>query len=353
MGLTTEATTALVYLVLYTILFSYLFYGYATRHLTFGSRYTVILFHVTIRLPSQATGFAFGVVGYSNTNLLVAYLVLGGESILFYLFPSTTRPAFLLTAEGYFSLVICTYRFLISWQNDNLASHNSWLEPHFPPNTPMFRRFLLSFALFGPNRQPMAVIHNLLIGANTIIIAGEHRIHPIIFVFKYIYHFFFFFNIYIGGSLLARGFNSEKDFNSNLLTPKIMRTVGQSVFLSINAFLLYCILDTIHQSRLENPNKRTHPTLLILLAIWPCLFTRGMYGVLTGCLPAFSYFNLDNYNATGLKISFLASEYGMGTTMEWVSCTLLMLTYITSRNDPKKADLEAEKAKEGPLDKEA
>ena len=195
----------------------------------------------------------------------------------------------------------------------------------------------------------MAVMHNLLIAANAIIITGEHRSHSIIFVFKYIYHSFF----NIGGSLLAGGANSAKDFNSNLLTAKIMRTVGQSVFLSINIFLLYCIVDTISQARLENPNKRTHPTLLILLAIWPCLFVRGLYGVMSGVLPAFNYFNPDNYGDKGLKDSFLASEYVMGTTMEWVSCTMLMLTYITSRNDPKKADLEAEKANKGPLVTEA
>ena len=29
----------------------------------------------------------------------------------------------------------------------------------------------------------------------------------------------------------------------------------------------------------------------------------------------------------------------MDTTTEWGSCTLLMLTCLTSRNDPKKADL--------------
>ena len=148
---------------------------------------------------------------------------------------------------------------------------------------------------------------------------------------------------------MAGGSNSAKDFNPNLLTAKIMRTVGQSIFLSINIFLLYCILDAIRPSREENPSKRTHPTLLILLAIWPCLCIRGLYGVMSGVLPAFNYFNPDNYGETGLKDSFLASEYVMGTTMEWVSCTMLMLTYITSRNDPKKADLQAEKENKGPL----
>jgi len=80
MGLNTEASAALVYLFLYIILFAFILYGYATRHLTLRSRFTIILFHVTIRLASQATGLAFGVVGYSNTQLLVAYFILGGES---------------------------------------------------------------------------------------------------------------------------------------------------------------------------------------------------------------------------------------------------------------------------------
>jgi len=175
----------------------------------------------------------------------------------------------------------------------------------------------------------MAVMHNLLIGANSIIITG--------------------------GSLLAGGSNSVQEFHSNLTTAKIMRVVGQSVFLSINVFLLYCITDTIRQARSENPGKRTHPTLLILLAIWPCLFVRGLYGVLSGVLPAFNYFNPNNYGDTGLKDSFLISEYIMGTTMEWVSCTLLMVTYLTSRHDPKKADLEKEKENksQGPLMEEA
>ncbi|KIM37943.1 hypothetical protein M413DRAFT_76503 [Hebeloma cylindrosporum] len=296
----TEASAALVYLILYAILFAFMLYGYATRHLRFRSRYTVILVHVLVRLASQATGLAFGVVGYANTSLLVAYFILG--------------------AEGYFTLVLCTYRFLISWHNHNFASHNSWLEPRFPPGTPVYKRFLLSFALFGPNRQPMAVMHNVLVGANAIIITG--------------------------GSLLAGGSNTIEDFDASLSTAKIMRTVGQSIFLAINTFLLYCIVDTIHQSRLENPTKRTHPTLLVFLAIWPCLFVRGMYGILSGVLPAFNYFNPDNYEATGLKNSFIVSEYLMGTTMEWVSCTLLMVTYLTSRNDPKKADLEREKKAE-------
>ena len=83
MGLNTEASAALVFLILYTILFALLLFGYFTGRLRLRSRYSVILFHVTIRLASQATGLAFGVVGYANTSLLVAYFILGGVSPVF------------------------------------------------------------------------------------------------------------------------------------------------------------------------------------------------------------------------------------------------------------------------------
>jgi cytochrome b561 len=76
MGLNTETSAALVFLILYTILFVILLLGYFTGRLRLRSRYTLIMFHVTVRLASQATGVAFGIVGYSATNLLVAYFIL-------------------------------------------------------------------------------------------------------------------------------------------------------------------------------------------------------------------------------------------------------------------------------------
>jgi cytochrome b561 len=80
MSLNTEASAALVFLILYTILLALLLFGYLSGRLRFRSRYSLILFHVTIRLASQATGLAFGAVGYTNTSLLKAYFILGGES---------------------------------------------------------------------------------------------------------------------------------------------------------------------------------------------------------------------------------------------------------------------------------
>ena len=79
MGLNTKASAALVFLILYAILFSLLLLGFLTRHLRLRSRYGLILFYVMVRLASQATGLALGVVGYANTSLPVACFILGGE----------------------------------------------------------------------------------------------------------------------------------------------------------------------------------------------------------------------------------------------------------------------------------
>lgn len=148
--------------------------------------------------------------------------------------------------------------------------------------------------------------------------------------------------------MLAGGSQNVDQFHKNLPTAKIMRTVGQAVFLAINAFLLYCITDAIKSNRRNSYNgKAVHPTLYLLLAAWPLLFVRGIYGVLSGVLPAFNYFNPDNYGADGLTDSFVISEYIMGTTMEWTSCTVLLLTYFTSRRDPKKGDFEGEEGETG------
>ncbi|KAF8075316.1 hypothetical protein FPV67DRAFT_628901 [Lyophyllum atratum] len=300
MGLNTEASAALVYLILYAILFVILILGYATGRLSLRSRYSVITFHVGVRLASQATGLAFGIVGYSNVNLLIAYFILG--------------------AEGYFTLVLCAYRFLISWHYHNFESHDSWLEPRHPPGTPLPKRFLASLSLFSAKRSPMTIMHYFLIAANAIIISG--------------------------GSKLAGGSDNAKDFDSTVAQAKAMRAAGQSIFLSVNALLLACIIQAMIQHRREHPGGQMHRTLYILLAAWPLLFVRGIYGILSGVYPPFNYFNPDNYGEHGLTDGFVISEYILGTTMEWASCALLMLTYVTSRNDPPKLPLK-EWANEG------
>jgi len=47
--------------------------------------------------------------------------------------------------------------------------------------------------------------------------------------------------IITGGSMIAGGHNNVQDFNPNMRAAKALRIAGQSIFLSITVFLLYCI----------------------------------------------------------------------------------------------------------------
>jgi hypothetical protein len=147
----------------------------------------------------------------------------------------------------------------------------------------------------------------------------------------------------IGGTSVNPGTadsGTNQQPNRNIPAAKWQCVVGQALMLVVNIFLLYCVVETIRQSHRENPGKRTHPILLLLLATCPLLLVRGVYGVMSGVLPAFNYFNPDNYGESGMTSSFVISEYIMGTATEWISCTLLMLTYFMSVNDPEVDDLE-------------
>ena len=84
MGLSSEASAALVFLILNAILLALLFFGPLAGRLQWCSPYGFILFYLAVRLASQGAGLAFGIVGSANILLLVAYFILGGESFLFY-----------------------------------------------------------------------------------------------------------------------------------------------------------------------------------------------------------------------------------------------------------------------------
>jgi hypothetical protein len=167
--------------------------------------------------------------------------------------------------------------------------------------------------IFHAPVRPMAIIHNLLVVANSIII--------------------------VGGAMLAG--RTQQQFEANLPTARDMRVTGQSIFLAINTYLLYCILSTIREFKSDHPERSVHPTLYLLLAAWPLLFVRGLYGILSSVVPQFNYFSFSNYGPNGLTDAFVVSEYVLSTTMEWTSCALLMSTYITSLHDPKKGNAKA------------
>ncbi|KAF7343954.1 hypothetical protein MVEN_01684400 [Mycena venus] len=308
---TAEAGTALAFLIGYLVVFAWMLFAYLTHLIKWRSRYSLIFFHIIVRIASQGLGIAFGVLGFSNTGVFLAFLILG--------------------AEGYFSLVLCAFRFLVSWHQHNLASGTSWLEPReTPPNAnanapkpPKKSRKLLVFIFLGPfalviyRNNPMVAIHSILVIANVAII--------------------------IGGSYLAGAdYNdlTSADTQRRLQVSKITRTAEQGVFLACNAVLLFAILQTIRndlrygdRSQGKRMGPRVHPTLVLILLAWFPLMVRGTFGILQSAIFELSYFNPDNYTSTGFKPSFTVIEYGLGVLPEFLTCVLLNLTYFTSRND--------------------
>lgn len=96
---TKDAGAALVFAILYSVLFVWMLAGYITGRFKIRSRWSLLFFHVTIRvvsqvgltvplasvihrLPSsqcQALGIAFGILAFDNVDIFIAYLIMGAE----------------------------------------------------------------------------------------------------------------------------------------------------------------------------------------------------------------------------------------------------------------------------------
>ncbi|KAL8290320.1 hypothetical protein RQP46_002578 [Phenoliferia psychrophenolica] len=265
-----DAAPAIIFLILYSAFFAVLTSLYAQRKISW--RYSFVYFHVILRLGGQACGIAFAVMSWDNfdtrLNVLIAYLV--------------------LSAEGYFSLVLCTYRFLIVWQNDRLG--NSVIEPRVPKGTPFLEK------MKRLRKTPIAGVHWTLVAANSIIISG--------------------------GSLLSSALSNETPDPNKVKSGKSMRVAGTAMFLFlVQVFACFAI----HSYR-----KKGDRTLLLILLTWPFLTVRGVYGIISVELSEYSYYNPDVYNSDGgMSSKFLVGEYVLGTLMEWISCGLLLATYYS------------------------
>lgn len=90
-------------------------FAYLAHLIKWRSRYSLIFFHIIVRIASQGCGIAFGILGFRNTSVFLAFLILG--------------------AEGYFSLV-CT-------------------APSFSPCASVSIPFLLKNDTPGPLRLPL------------------------------------------------------------------------------------------------------------------------------------------------------------------------------------------------------
>ncbi|KAJ7038999.1 hypothetical protein C8F04DRAFT_1034191 [Mycena alexandri] len=306
-----EAGAALVFLILYFAVFLGMLSAYLTHRLKWRSRWSILFFHVTIRVASQACGIGFAILGFKNIRVFLAFLILG--------------------AEGYFTLVLCTFRFVISWHQHNLPGGVSWLEPRRGSNSQLTPRQrtqrIIMFVVLGPfailffRDNLMAAFHTVLILANTAII--------------------------IGGSFLANANLSQfdsPDTQHKLHISRILRTAGQSVFLVCNALLLVILLITARNDRRTGGRKgflRVHPTLVVLTITWIPLIIRGVFGVLQSADFVLSYYDPNNYGEFGFTPHFTVVEYLMGVTTEWVACVLLCSTYFTSKYDPPKPEIKS------------
>lgn len=66
--------------------------------------------------------------------------------------------------QGYFSLVLCAYRFLVVWQEQRFGKSN--LEHRIPKGSSFSTRWKLL------TRSPIVLVHYALIVANSLIITG-------------------------------------------------------------------------------------------------------------------------------------------------------------------------------------
>ncbi|KAJ7205863.1 hypothetical protein B0H12DRAFT_453454 [Mycena haematopus] len=252
-----EAGAALLFMILYFFVFLWLLFAYLTHRIKWRSCWSMLFFHVVVRLASQACGIGFAILGLANTNIFLAFLILG--------------------AEGYFTLVLCAFHFVVSWHQHNLPGGVSWLEPRRGAGPMLDRRaqaqrtlaflFLGPFALLFYPDNITASFHMTLVLANTAII--------------------------VGGSFLANA--NLADFDSpdtqrRLHISRVSRTSGQSVFLGNNAFLLFVLVLTARNDRRAR-GGRVHPTLVLLLIASIPLIVRGTYGVLQSADFNLSYYN--------------------------------------------------------------
>lgn len=303
---TAEAGAALVFLVLYAALWTYMAAMYATRRYQWKSRFTILFLHTTIRVASQACGLVFAILAWRNIDVFVAYLI--------------------LSAEGYFSLTIAAYYFLKHYEIKHFGF--SRLGPAEPEGRDRgWRRLAQALSMvavvmpwkFWHNNLIM-VVDAWLIPANAIIIAG--------------------------GSIMA----SLNDKSRNLTHEEIetrqnvskgLRTTGQAIFLALTCLFVLLFTNAARKGRSRHKHaatgvSRTMSTtaLFVFGVVGAMLMTRGVFGVLQAAMPRLSYTNPDNYDAHGMKASFTAIEYCLAVVPEFVAAFLLNMSYWSTAREP-------------------
>lgn len=269
---TSAGVAASIFLALYGS-----FFGLVTNIVIekgfFKSIYTILFFFGLFRVGGQVCGVAFATLGIEHYQWLIAYLV--------------------LTAEGYFTLILAAFYFIIECQIKQ--NGRSWLRRS--------RKEVIERGGDCSFKHPVtwsSIFHLVLIPANGLVIAG--------------------------GTMLA-GIDSDKldQEKGKVDASKGMRTAGQTLFL-IQTIIV--VLLTIY---IYIKEKVRCSTVYLLFAASPFLLVRGIFGILSIYIKKMNYYNLSNYDGTGLKSLFVAYEYCLATTMEFVAACLLISNYYIDK----------------------
>lgn len=278
MALSDGGIAAAVFLALYSVFLVLMIYVVVKKG--FLTLYSFILFFSLFRFAGQLCGLVYAKLGPDHYQWLIAYLVFG--------------------AEGYFTLIFAAFRFSCRAQVETYGL--SWVLDSKPKiNFPILRFFTLSWK---------AIFHWTLIPANAMVIAG--------------------------GSMLA-GIDYDRllEEHNKVVTSKILRTVGQALFLTMTICLVLLNLYIFAKERIRN-----HITIAVMMA-GPFLLVRGIFGILSIYIDLMNYYQLSNYTQNGsVGHKLVVYEYVLSTTMEFVAAVILMSKYWFDERHPTEKLLE-------------
>ena len=155
-----------------------------------------------------------------------------------------------------------------------------------------------------------------------------------------------------------------------MYTAKILRSVGQAIFLLINLFLAIFLYLTINQDKSVSgtlprcwtrffrvkpdhgsidsigriQSRTLDPTVKILIIAWPPLVVRGIFGLLQALVDPINYSHPESYRYADGNLSFtrlfVVMENIFSVLPEWSACCLLVSTMFTRRdNHPYQVEL--------------
>ncbi|ABN65058.2 predicted protein [Scheffersomyces stipitis CBS 6054] len=277
---------ASVYLCLYVI---YLCFSInIVRREGLKTIYTSLVVYGVFRVSGQMCGVVFAALGFNHWHWLIAYLV--------------------LNAEGYFVLIITSYHLIANAQYQVVGY--SWIRPN-KEDIKIKQQAATSFLGKIRAKYSLArVFHLILIPANALVISG--------------------------GIMLA-GADDLASENSSVQLSRRLRVSGQSIFLfqTIVAVSLgfWCFF---------GENIR-HINIYGIFIASPFILTRGTFGVMSIYLDKMDYFEMSNYNENGISSTFIAFEYTLATTMEFITAVVyISIYYISKKRQNRRAEQDEE-----------